>query len=178
VKAATGPFTTVVEQSDVQFKIPDSARLVSRVGESTESKRSLGGSGHAVRFGRPSGTSSVVAVQIFASRYGYPQPPDEDFHVYLLDQDRKVIKDLAFPYSTVKRTSEMRWYTLPVPKVDVPDDFYVALSFNPHRTKGIYLGFDPNVEGADSYVGLPDRGFEKVSGYEWMVRVCLSPAEE
>ena len=88
-----------------------------------------------------------------------PEPPNEDFHVYLLDQNMKVIRDLAYPYSTIKRTAEMRWYTLPVPSVEVPKRFSVALSFNPHRTKGVYLGMDKGVKESHSYVGLPETGF-------------------
>jgi RNA polymerase sigma-70 factor (ECF subfamily) len=129
-----------------------------------------------VAFERPPGQGAVVAVQIFASRYGYPQPPDEDFHLYLLNQQREIIKDLTFPYSTVKRTTAMNWYTLPVPAVEVPERFYVALSFNPHRTKGIYLGYDKDVDQSHSYVGLPSTGFTKVPDvYDWMVRVYLAP---
>jgi len=163
-------------QPEQQAGIPADAVRVSHVADTTEDKRSLGGSGHATAFERPEGTTSVVAVQIFASRYGYPQPPDEDFHVYLLDGDQKVIKNLAFPYSTVERTGEMRWYTLPVPKVEVPEQFYVAVSFNPHRTKGIYLGCDKSVAQSHSQIGLPDSGFTKVTdGYDWMVRAYLVP---
>lgn len=159
-----------------QADIPADAVPVSHVGDTTTDKRSLGGSGHAIGFERPEGTTSVVGVQIFASRYGYPEPPAEDFHVYLMDRDRTVIKKVAFPYSTVERTRDMKWYTLPFPKVEVPEQFYVAISFNPHRTKGIYLGLDKSVTESHSYIGLPDRGFTKVTdGYDWMVRAHLVP---
>jgi hypothetical protein len=57
----------------------------------------------------------------------------------------------------------------------VPEQYYVALSFNPHRTKGIYLGYDESVEESHSYTGLPGDGFEKVTDkYDWMVRVRMS----
>ena len=120
----------------------------------------------------------MVAVQIFASRYGPALPPAEDFHVYLIGADRKVIKDLAFPYGKIERTTQMQWYTLPVPEVEVPEQFLVALSFNPGRTKGIYLCLDKSVEQTHSYTGLPEAGFAKLTDNEdWMVRVCLSSGE-
>lgn len=138
-------------------------------------KRSLGGSGHAIAFERPTASKQVMAVSIYASRYGLPQPPQEDFHIYLLDQDQKVIKDVPVPYAMIAR-GEMRWYTFAVPPTEVPSPFFVALSFNPHQTKGIYLGLDRNVKESHSYVGLPASGFAKVDEtYDWMVRVYVTP---
>jgi len=137
--------------------------------------RSLGGSGHAIAFDRPATARFLTAVSIYASRYGYPQAPQENFHICLLDQDRKVIKDFPFPYALVKR-GEMRWYTFPVPHTEVPSHFFVALSFNPHQTKGIYLGLDRNVKESHSYIGLPTSELVKVkNNYDWMVRVYLVP---
>ncbi len=69
----------------------------------------------------------------------------------------------------------MRWYTLPTPSIEVPKHFYVALAFNPHQTKGIYLGLDGSVKASHSYTGLPDTGFEKWrQKQDWMVRVHLT----
>ena len=162
-----------------EVKVPVGAVTLSHVADSSEDKRSLGGSGHAVKFERPADVKHVLAVRIYASRYGHPRPPDEDFHVYLLDQDRKVIKDLTYPYSMIQRTSKMRWYTLAVPGVEVPEKFHVALSFSPHQTKGIYLGIDKNAEETHSYIGLPDRGYKKVTdGYDWMVRAIVSSDQD
>jgi hypothetical protein len=117
-------------------------------------------------------------VQIYAARYGYPQPPAEDFHLYLLNEKFQILKDLTYPYSTVERMTEkgdLRWYTLVTPSIEVPQRFYVALSFNPTQTKGIYLGLDKNVKQAHSFVGLPDSGFEPVKEpSDWMVRVYMT----
>ncbi len=156
-----------------EAKIPEGAVKLSHVDDTADGKRSFGGSGQAVLFDRPAETKHVAAIQIFASRYGYPRPPNEDFHVYLLDQDHKVIKDLTYPYSMIERGAE-RWYTLAVPSVEVPEKFHVALSFNAHRTKGVYVGIDEGVEETHSLIGLPDRGYKPVTeGYDWMVRVYL-----
>ena len=158
--------------------IPAGATRLSHVGDASEDKRSLGGSGHAVAFDRPETARSVVAIQIYASRYGLPEPPAEDFHVWLVDKDRKVLQDFRFPYAKIAR-GPMHWYTLELPSPEVPEHFYVALSFNPEQTKGIYLGLDKSVKESHSYVGLPGDGFQPVpERYDWMVRVYLAAKAE
>jgi len=143
------------------------------VGETSADKRSLGGSGHAVAFQRPADVKYLTAVQIYASRYGHPEPPEEDFHVYLLDEDRRLIKDVPVPYAKIER-GPMRWYTFAMPTTEVPKRFYVAFSFDPHQTKGIYLGLDKEVKESHSYIGLPDEGFKPVpEKYDWMVRAYV-----
>jgi hypothetical protein len=139
-----------------------------------EGKLSIAGSGHAVAFECPGKAGKVVGVRIFASRYGYPQAPDEDFHVYLLDGDRKVLADHRFAYGLIAR-GPAKWYALRTPPTAVPKRFHVALAFNPHRTKGIYLSYDKGVEESHSFTGLPSRGFRPVAErYDWMVRVQLA----
>ena len=155
-------------------QIPKNAVKLSHVDNSAEGEKSIGGSGQAGQFERPGKATAVVAVEIFGSRYGLPQAPDEDFHVYLLDEKQKILKDLPYPYASVER-GQQRWYTLPVPRVPVPERFFVALSFNPGQTKGVYLGVDENVKESHSYTGLPNRGFQAFSGGDWMVRVYLAP---
>jgi hypothetical protein len=147
---------------------------LSYVEDTAEGKKSLGGSGHAVRFNRNTDARFVESVQIFASRYGYPEPPHEDFHVYILNGEKDVLADLKYPYSMVER-GELKWYTLKTPSVEVPEEFYIALSFNPHQTKGIYLGKDESVSESHSFTGLPDRGFEEIAEkYDWMIRVHMN----
>jgi hypothetical protein len=144
------------------------------VGEASPDKRSLGGSGHAVAFQRPEGAKQLVGVQIYASRYGLPEPPQEDFQVYLLDQDQKVLKEFGVAYGKVERGPQ-RWYSFDLPPTDVPEKFFVALSFNPHQTKGVFLGLDKQVKESHSHIGLPSSGFKPVEErFDWMVRVCLS----
>ena len=53
--------------------------------------------------------------------------------------------DLIFPYAKISRSKKMKWYTLRTPSIEVPEVFTVALAFNPHRTKGIYVGLDESV---------------------------------
>jgi hypothetical protein len=162
--------------------IPKNVAILSHVGDAPGDKgdvRSLAGSGHAIRFERSDAAKYLCAVQIFAGRYGLPTPPDEDFHVYLLDENMKILKDFPYPYGTIPRKGGLRWHTLPIPPTETPKRFFIALSFNPHETKGIYLGIDKSVKEVHSYTGLPGEGYEKVTdGYDWMVRACLVPKAE
>ena len=135
---------------------------------------SISGSGHAVQFTRPGNARYVEAVQIFASRYGTPTPPDEDFHLYLLNDRQQVLADVTFPYSLIER-GDMKWHTLRTPSIEVPENFTVALAFNPHQTKGIYLAYSgTNGPTCYSLIGLPGDGFELWKPVEWMVRPTLT----
>ena len=126
-------------------------------------------------FDRPEGARSVVAIQIYASRYGLPEPPRRKiFTSGCSTRTEKCFTIFAFP-TRRSRGARCDWYTLDLPSTDVPERFYVALSFNPHQTKGIYLGLDKNVKESHSYVGLPEQGYEPVDKQsDWMVRVYLA----
>ena len=155
-------------------RIPKTMVTLSHVDDSAEGQRSLGASGHAAEFERPEGGRFVEAVQIFASRYGSPKPPKENFHVYVLDDKRQALADVGVPYATVER-GDLRWYTLRTPSIEVTERFTIALAFNPGRTKGIRLGLDQSVETSHSLIGLPDSGFERITErHDWMIRVVLS----
>ncbi len=144
------------------------------VDDTAEGKRSIAASGHCVEFSAPETLKFVEEVSIFASRYGLPEAPDEDFHIYILNGKKQVLADVPVPYGAVER-ADLKWYTFPTPAVEVTPKFFVALSFNPHQTKGIYLGFDKNVDTTHSYTGLPDSGFESVRDrFDWMVRVRMT----
>ncbi|MHB9066699.1 MAG: M56 family metallopeptidase [Pirellulaceae bacterium] len=160
-----------------ETSVPSSALTRLGYGDGTaEGRQSIAGSGHAVRFQRPRDARYLMAIELFASRYGRPEAPDEDFHVYVLDENQKLIQAFPVPYATIARGDE-RWYTLSIPAVKVPRQFYVALSFNPHSTKGIYLAFDANVAQSHSYMGRPTTGFRAVpENHDWMVRAVLVPS--
>ncbi|MHC4346260.1 MAG: hypothetical protein ACYSUP_16415, partial [Planctomycetota bacterium] len=99
---------------------------VGYVDNTAEGKRSLGGSGHAVMFERPDPYHAyryrdipryIEAVEIFAGRYGTPTPPDENFHLYILDEDQNMLADVPYPYAMIER-GELRWYTLRTPSIE------------------------------------------------------------
>jgi beta-lactamase regulating signal transducer with metallopeptidase domain len=146
---------------------------IGHVDDSAEGRRSIAGSGHAVRFNRPKAAKRVAAIELFASRYGTIDPPNEDFHIYLLDEKQRLIAAYPVAYSEIVRGPE-RWYTMPIPACKVPEQFYVAVAFNPHRTKGIYLGYDESVKQSNSLIGRPTTGFRAVEeNREWMVRAVM-----
>lgn len=155
-------------------KIPDNTVMIGYVDDSAEGKKSIAASGHAVKFQAPPKARFIEAVQIFASRYGNPKPPDEDFHLYILNEQFQVLADLGYPYGMITR-DDMKWYALRTKSVEVPENFYVALSFNAHQTKGVYLGYDENVEKSHSFTGLPEDGYNEIKeNRDWMIRVYLS----
>lgn len=171
---------TVQEDPGAAAVRPANCTVLSHVDNTAEGKWSLGASGHATLFERPANAQFVEAIEIGASRYGTPEPPEEDFHIYLLNEAFEVLADLPYPYRTVER-ADLRWYTLRTPSIEVPERFYVAIAFNPNENKGIYLGLDRNVTQSRSFKGLPSEGFDPVAErYDWLVHVCLSqePSKE
>ncbi|QDU12093.1 M56 family metallopeptidase [Gimesia aquarii] len=159
----------------VTHSIPKSAKPLILDDGTAESRRSIAASGHAVRFDRPTSRRYLEAVQIFAARYGTPKPPKADFYVYVLDEKQKLIAELTFPYSTIER-GDLKWYTLRTPSIELPDDFHIALAFNPHRTKGVYLGLDDSPSKTSSFTGLPNDGFIALDkNQNWMVRPFIAP---
>jgi len=155
-------------------RIPAGTTMLSHVDDTAEAQKSIAASGHAVHFEHDGKTTFVEAIEIFGSRYGTPRPPRDDFFLYLLDENFEIVGEVKFPYSLIPR-GKLNWRTLRTPSVEVPQSFYVALAFNPHRTKGIYLGLDDSVDESHSWTGLPDDGFEKRSeASDWMVRVHVT----
>lgn len=158
-------------------RFPESVVQLSHVDDTAEGTQSYGGTGFGVRFTRPEEATHVVTVELYASRYGHAQPPAEDFHIYLLDEDQKVIQDVAYPYARVERGGET-WYTFATPPTEVPREFFVGLWFNAHPTRGIFVGKDTGAKKSHSYTGTPEAGYQSVGDtYNWMVRVRVAPRD-
>lgn len=134
-------------------------------------KRSSAGSGHAVLFDAPGDGWYLTAVRIYGSRYGYPQPPKEDFHVWLCDKNFKAIADFRFPYSRFTK-GDPQDVILEVEPTKVPKKFIICVGFNPTRTKGIYVYHDKQASGR-SYSGLPGGRARKFSGGDWLIRAVV-----
>lgn len=164
-----------ITRVEVELKKRSSGqRVLSYVGDASDGQQSFADSGHAVAFQRPAEMKSIAAVKLFAARYGYSRPPKEDFHIYLLDQNQKVLEQISVPYGKIE-TGELRWYTFEFPAIEVPEKFLVAVWFNAESTKGVFLG-KQNAQATHSYVGLPDKGFHKVDGsYDWMIGAVVAP---
>lgn len=139
----------------------------------SEGKRSIAGTGHAVVYKCPPGKWAADSVQFFGSRYGMPYPPKEDFYIYICDQGFNVIREVRESYYKLE-TGDARWYTFKFDPVAVPEGFYVCIAFNPTATKGFYMNYDESVGKSHSRTALPWTYFSDVKGkYDWMIRVHL-----
>ncbi len=143
-----------------------------------DGKKSYGGSGHLIRFELPEGITKVRGIRIHGSRYGVPQAPDEDIEITFLSEDREETLDSqGAPYRLFKRGKEA-WVRVMFDKeIELPQKFWIALNFNAHQTKGVYLSYDTSTKGEYSRVGLPgdeEEPKETDFGGDWMVQVMLS----
>jgi hypothetical protein len=139
-------------------------------------KKSIAGSGHAVVLHTPAGGGSLTAVKIFGSRYGTPQPPEEDFSVWLCDAEGKSIKEFKFPYKLFLR-GDPKWVTLKLPEpapLPAADKFILCAGFNPQQTKGVYVHYDKHADG-DNRIGLPGSLNDAFGQGDWMIRAVASP---
>ncbi|MDI6783560.1 MAG: hypothetical protein QME64_05625, partial [bacterium] len=132
--------TTAKPKPSAAVEIKEKDLLQLSYGEGRmDGKRSYGGGGHAIFFQHPTGAFVLKYVELFGSRYGYPQPPAEDFSIYVLDENMKVLHTIPISYSTFERGAE-KWVAMPVGNLAVPEKYWVAFAFNAHQTKGIYVG--------------------------------------
>lgn len=131
-------------------------------------KRSMAGGGHAVSFESPGEGWYLTAVGLYGSRYGYPAPPEEDFHVWLCDEKFQVISDFTFPYSLFTR-AQPRWVEMPVEPTRLPAKFIICVGFNPQQTKGVYVHYDAKSSG-NSLVGLPAGRTTPFEQGDWLIR--------
>lgn len=134
-------------------------------------KSSIAGSGHAVRFTIPGGSWYLTGIRIYGSRYGYPAPPKEDFHIWLCDSDFKTIADFPQPYAKFKRGNPM-WINSTLKPTNVPNEFIVCVGFNPTGTKGVYVGYDESGSG-NSFTGLAGKKGRAFNKGDWLIRVRL-----
>ena len=137
---------------------------------------SFSGGGHAVRFKTLDVDCYLKAVKIYGSRYGEYDVPNEDFSVWLCDKDFNILKEFTFPYSHFRKRGFVRWVTLKTDKVKLPKEFIICASFDPHKTKGIYVYHDAKGKG-NSFRGLPGNNLEPFNEGDWMIRAVVQKEE-
>ena len=143
---------------------------------SQESKRSMTGAGHAVRFECPDDEKWYVkALSVHGSRYGTPRAPNEDFQVLVASDDLQRRIEVKKPYSLFKRGKE-KWVRFGIDPVEVQGAFNVALFFNPTRTKGVYVGIDTDASPTHSAAIVGDEPEKEQTDLEgdWMIRVYVT----
>ena len=141
-----------------------------------DGKKSLGGSGHLIRFSLPTAGRQAAGLRIHGSRYGQPEPPQESFLVYFLDEAQaEVIATRLVPYGRFDRGAE-RWVDVAFPTpIDLPPQFWVALDFRPGQFKGVFVSFDAGTGGQHSQAGLPGTRSRRMDDGDWMIEVNLVP---
>lgn len=138
-----------------------------------DGKRSIAGASEIIEFTMPSDCSEVYAVQLHGSRYGYPQPPDEDFTITIASKDGTPIHTELVPYGTFERGPET-WVEMKLQKpVKVSGTFLVAFNFNAWQTKGIYVSYDSSQGCLHSYQGSIRNKQPAETGGEWMIRALV-----
>ncbi len=135
-------------------------------------KLSISGGGHAVKFACPEDRGILRAVKIYGSRYGTAEAPKENFHVWVCDEQNKILKDYSFPYSKFVRGRE-KWVLLPMGDFAVPKQFVIFVGFNPEQSKGVYVHYDSQSSGK-SLKGLPTSPTEDFGTGDWMIRAMVA----
>lgn len=170
----------LVEAADSEAEGDGKPQLILKYGDGkANDKRSLAGTGEAIRFTLPDSSQKLRNLRVHSSRYGYPKPPDEDAEITIMSEDGTDIVHTEFvPYSTFKRGEE-RWTTIRFEElVEVPETFWVILNFNAEPTKGVYVSFDTSTGGKHSRTGLPGGTLSKVNfGGDWMIQAVLTKPE-
>lgn len=138
-----------------------------------DGKKSLGGTGMMIKFDLPAKDTKIAGLRIHGSRYGLPQPPQEEFLIYFLSEDREeIIRTEMAPYSLFER-GDQQWVTVKFEKpIAVPQTVWVVLNFRANRTKGVYVSYDTSTDGKHSRLGLPGMKTRPVqTGGDWMVEI-------
>jgi beta-lactamase regulating signal transducer with metallopeptidase domain len=138
-------------------------------------KRSFGGSGEMICFTLPGEKGTLKGIRIHGSRYGLPQPPAENFLIYVLSKDMSdILWTETAPYKLFERGGE-EWVDVKFKKPrEVPNAFWIVLDFKAHQTKGVYVSYDSSTGGKHSKVGLPGQDSKTFADGEWMIRALLS----
>ncbi|HWB07773.1 MAG TPA: hypothetical protein VG826_00915 [Pirellulales bacterium] len=139
-------------------------------------KSSIAGGGHAVRFSVPDGSWYLTAVEIYGSRYGSPAAPNEDFHVWLCDDQLRAIADFPMPYVKFERGNP-KWVKLRLDPTNVPSKFIVCVGFNPAATKGVFVHYDGK-DGVNSLTGLPGSEPRAFTRGNWMIRTSVDQTKD
>ena len=140
--------------------------------------QSYGGStAQTVMFEAPAGEWFVYGISFYGSQYG----GQHDFEavngdVNILDESLKVISRTSFPYSRL--TYQKAWIEVPTLATKVTGKFYVAVHAHSERYKGIYVGYDGDIDESHSSLGaVSRRQFELKSPpakLDWMIRVKVA----
>jgi len=148
----------------------------------------------------------IESVEIAAMQFG-KITKEKNFHLYILDNKkkkpyhpRKILSELAFNYSNIKKTSSLNnyikkipdkierhlatekiisskieWNKLETPYIEIKSFFRIAFDFYPNNKKktGVSVGRDFDSVEKKSHSGLPNVWFVPCKDFNWMIRVNL-----
>ncbi len=130
--------------------------------------------GPTVLFERPQGRWALDAVSVFASRTGGEEAPRGRLGLYLCDDDLVPIARSSHEVSAIG-TQGLKWHTLPIDPVEIPQRFQIHLSA---RGLGLSVAYDGGAVG-HGRLGDPEFGaYDTKAGCGWMIRALLKPVEQ
>ena len=105
---------------------------------------------------------------ILFARYGTPQPPKEDFEIFVCDADNNLITSYKFPYSKFAR-GNAKWVKFSVRPTAVPQQFLVDGATRKQLTN--------NEDMAPDLTAAPQQRFvvTRADGFNFRVTVTLPP---
>lgn len=144
----------------------------------SKGKKSLAGSGHAVRY-RAGPNDHLTKVLVYGSRYG--GTAETKFRLSICDAEGRLIEEQEFPYQ--RFPLKAGWVELELQPIKVPDEFVIHLGFNPSARNGVFVHHDSSASG-QSETGLPSGRFKQFSSGDWLIRaetdipVSIDPLRE
>jgi hypothetical protein len=125
----------------------------------------------------PPGDWYVYGISLYGSQYGGKHDSEAvNGDVYILDKDLRVVSRTPFPYSLL--TYRKAWVEVATLPTRVQGKFYVAVHAHSERYKGIYVGYDEDIETSHSNLGgASSERFTlrpTKTKLEWMIRPKLA----
>ncbi len=167
----------IAERQAPLLKGAKSAILKHDDGEMDKHHSYGGNSAQTVMFEAPAGEWYVYGISFYGSQYGGQHDSDAvNGDVYILGEGLRVISRTSFPYSLL--TYKKAWIEVPTLATKVTGKFYVAIHAHSERYKGIYVGYDEDIDVSHSSLGSVSRKQFKLrptpNKLEWMIRVKLA----
>jgi tetratricopeptide (TPR) repeat protein len=169
---------SAVADSDVRLLKGAKSTVLKYDNGKMDKHQSFGGEvAQTIMFEAPAAEQFVYGVTFYGSQYGGQHDFDAvNGDIYILDGDMNVISRTSFPYSLL--TQQKAWIEVPTLPTKVTGKFYIALHAHSEQNKGIYVGYNENVESSHSSVSdVSPKRFEKMPSenkLEWMIRAKLA----
>lgn len=159
---------------------PADAEALKRDSGTAAGQTSLPGSGHFTFFECGRGTWYLVAVDIYAMRYGQDTGDTAKWQLAVCNLNLKTLWAIEKPYSVIPRENA-GWIRIAVPPVKLlvnqtgnGQAFWLNAAFDSSRTRGAEVGHDGAKNQTNSKAGLPDQPAQPNQKFDWMIRAVVS----